>query len=85
MATPKRTIEEILKELNGGELVGDWARIDGLFGVSTPPIDDKGNLNFLAPTAGIALVAFGNQKTLEVKFFAAKFTDDQSSEKLLLQ
>lgn len=74
---------DILKILNNnatGE--GDWVRVPGNFGMSVPAISPDTSLNFHTPTNGILFVTFVNQKTTEMKFYAAKWTDDPVREQL---
>lgn len=74
--TPAIKIADILKELNGEPSTNTWIQVPGYYGLSKPGIEAAGNLNFLAPKEGIALIVFLNTKNGEIRSFVAKYTDD---------
>lgn len=73
---PAITLAQIMIELNGPTGVGEWVRVPGYYGMSSPTIDSEGQLNFFASTNGALLILFINGRTSETRSFVAKFTDD---------
>ena len=82
MPEPTFRIEDILVELNGPTGIGEWQRVPGYLGVSKPSISSDTSLNFLAPLDGVAVILFVNNRTTELKMYAAKLTNDPIREQL---
>jgi hypothetical protein len=75
MATPINTIDGILKELNGQDKEGKpkkepWVLFAGNFTVTEVTVTEFNKINQLPN--GMALKAFFNEKTAEVKFYLLK-------------
>jgi len=63
-------IDDVLKELNGGKVTGDWIAVPNNHALTL--VDFNGKAANFRPDAGIPLKVFVNVKTGEIKTYDAR-------------
>lgn len=74
-----RTIDQILEDLNGKGKSGPWIRMPNYYALSESEITSN---QIKMINRSLALIGFFNTEKAEVKFYVAKFIEDEASKKL---